>query len=167
MNFEVIRLKSFPNAKATIYSVIMETDAGSATTLFERFIEENSGSYRQEMKDIMSRLQTIAQKTGSSDHFFKDWEGRPGDGVCALYDTPARKLRLYCIRFGRTILIVGGGGPKPKGIRTLQESEKLAEENSRMRMISQRIATRIREGDLAWTSDELELTGNFYFNEYD
>lgn len=167
MNFELIRLHQFPNVKATIYSVVLQEDAGSGTTLFEKFIEENSLHHREEVIDITSRLLTISRKTGINDHFFKDREGQPGDGVCALYDSPGKRLRLYCIRFGRTVLIVGSGGIKPKNIRALQENEKLKFENNRMRLISRRISSRIQEGDLVWSPDETELNGNFIFNTYE
>ncbi len=36
-------------------------------------------------------------------------------------------LRLYCIRLGSAVVILGGGGHKPKTIRTLQDDTKLTE----------------------------------------
>lgn len=39
----------------------------------------------------------MATKTGAAEHFFKLNEGKPGDGVCALFDSPDKKLRIYCI----------------------------------------------------------------------
>jgi hypothetical protein len=39
-------------------------------------------------------------------------EGKYGDGVSALFDKPKYKLRLYCIRYGTQIIIVGWGGEK-------------------------------------------------------
>ncbi|MBK6979124.1 MAG: hypothetical protein IPH28_20170 [Cytophagaceae bacterium] len=61
-----------------------------------------------------------------------------GDGVCALYDDPDRNLRLYCIRYGKQIVVLGGGGHKPKTIRALQEDEKLKQENYLIRNISKK-----------------------------
>ena len=55
-------------------------------------------------------------------------EGIPGDGVCALFDLPNSNLRLYCIRYGNSIIILGGGGQKPKTISAFQENEKLAKQ---------------------------------------
>ena len=61
---------------------------------------------------------------------------RPGDQVCALYDEDEKKLRLYCIRLGAQILILGGGGHKPSDTRALQETPKLEIENEFVRKIS-------------------------------
>ena len=81
-------------------------------------------------------LMSIGHKVGINDYQIKEHEGKPGDGVCALYDDPDKNLRLYGIRFGRTILVLGGGGVKPKTIRALQESDKLKHENNLMRLVS-------------------------------
>ncbi|UVR14472.1 hypothetical protein [Parabacteroides distasonis] len=67
----------------------------------------------------------MATKTGAAEHFFKLNEGKPGDGVCALFDSPDKKLRIYCIRFANVAIVVGGGGYKPKNIRAYQESSSL------------------------------------------
>jgi hypothetical protein len=151
--------------KGTIYSVILEEDEDSGTTLLEHFVTENLGTHDEEIQNIVSRLKVIGQKTGARDHFFKDWEGRPGDGVCALYDDPDKHLRLYCIRFGTSVLVVGGGGPKKKTMKALQESEKLTQENTYMRYVSRKIARRIKEKEITWSEDETGLLGDFKFYE--
>jgi len=56
------------------------------------------------------RLKIIGNETGARESFFKTKEGIPGDGVCTLYDTPDKKLRLYCIRYGKQLIIIGAGG---------------------------------------------------------
>lgn len=165
MNFQIVRLNDLSGAKATIYSVILEQDEENETTLFDHFVTENLKEHREEVKNIISRLRSIGQKTGARDHFFKDWEGKPGDGVCALYDDPDKKLRLYCVRFGTAVLVIGGGGPKPKTMKALQESEKLTEENEYMKIVSSQIAKRIREKEITWSDDETELLGDFNFYE--
>lgn len=165
MNFRIVRLEEFSGPKATIYSAILEEDEPDQTTLFDRFVTETVGTYREEVKDIVKTLRAIGQKAGARDNFFKEWEGNPGDGVCALYDGPDKLLRLYCIRFGSGVLVVGGGGHKPKTMRALQESDKLTRENDCMRIISKHIAGRIREKELVWSDDENELLGDFNFYE--
>ncbi|MCK4921826.1 MAG: hypothetical protein KAS71_12325 [Bacteroidales bacterium] len=110
------------------------------------------------------RLNTIAYKTGSREHFFKLKEGKPGDGVCALYDIPDSYLRLYCIRYGSSMLLLGGGGEKPKTIKRFQENEKLKKENYLLREISEEISIRIKSGDIEWEKDGMELTGELEFN---
>ena len=164
MNFKIVRIADLSGSKATIYSVILEEDEQTQTSLLDHFITENH-LHHGEVKNILSRLKAIGHKTGARDHFFKEWEGVPGDGVCALYDDPDKNLRLYCIRFGTTVLVVGGGGFKPKSMKALQESEKLKQENEYMKTVSVKIAERIREKEIYWSDDETELFGDFNFYE--
>jgi hypothetical protein len=128
-------------------------------------VTENLKAHQTEVLDIVSRLRTIGYRTGARDHFFKDWEGKPGDGVCALYDHPDKHLRLYCIRFGMSVLVVGGGGFKPKSMKALQEDPTLTRENNYMKKVSIEIAKKIREKEVIWSSDENELLGDFNFYE--
>jgi hypothetical protein len=167
VNFRIVKLEKFSGSEASIYSVILEEDESEQKTLFEHFIAENITNHHEEVKDIASRLITIGTKTGARDIFFKDHEGKPGDGVCALFDNPDKNLRLYCIRFGKGILVVGGGGHKPKSIKALQESKKLKEENDYMRIVSSEIAYRIREKEIEISPDGTELFGDFKFYDHD
>ena len=91
----------------------------------------------------------------------------PGDGVCALYDDPDKNLRLYCIRYGSLIVILGGGGHKPKNIKALQEDEKLTKENNLLKAISQEISSRIKDREISYTNDHMDFEGDliFYYEE--
>ena len=111
----------------------------------------------------MARLKTIANKTGAREHFFKINEGIPGDGVCALYDEPNKKLRLYCIRFGTQTIILGGGGEKIKTARAFQEIQKLKDENYLLRQISQTITHKIKERELYFAENEMDFIGSLEF----
>ncbi len=162
MKFEIIRLSSFSGLKATVYTIKI---VGEPNTLFEQFILENQNEHLPELKDISKTLQAIGRYTGAQPNFFKINEGKLGDGVEALYDNPQRKLRLYCIRYGKCTLIVGGGGPKPKNIRTLQESPKLTETNYLLRTISETVTNAIKNRDLYWVGDE--LVGTMILNTKD
>lgn len=126
MKCKLVKLNKFSGNKASVYSVYI-SDEGE--TLFDIFIKENINLFKSEILDIVKRLNGIVKYTGARIEFFKDWEGKPGDGVCALYDSPQFKLRLYCIRYGADIIILGGGGYKPKSISALQEDQKLKDEN--------------------------------------
>ena len=163
MNFRIVKLSELSGSFASIYSVILEEDEASITTLFDHFLDENKETFHDEVKDIARRLKAIGQKTGARDIYFKEWEGKPGDGVCALFDDPDKKLRLYCIRFGTGVLVVGGGGHKPKTIRALQEDDKLTQENDYMKIVSHQIAQRIKERELKFSDNEIDLEGDFNF----
>ena len=69
--------------------------------------------------NFLERIRTINEKTGARESFFKPNEGKPGDLVCALFDIPNSNLRLYCIRFGNSLIILGGGGEKKKTIKVV------------------------------------------------
>lgn len=129
-------------------------------TLFDHFVNENSTDYKEEVKSILGRLEQMNQNTGAREKFFKPNEGKPGDGVCALYDDPDSKLRLYCIRYGNVAILLGGGGPKPPGIISWQQDEKLSLEANTMIRVSQDILQRIQSGDIEWSADGYQLSGN-------
>lgn len=92
MKFEIVELEEFSGTKATVYSVWVND---SETTLFDQFVEENQAQYSQELQSIIDRLDIISRTTGAREQFFKLNEGTSGDGICALYDSPNKKLRLY------------------------------------------------------------------------
>lgn len=164
MNYEIVELENFSGSQASIYSVIMEDDG---ITLFDHFVNENITDYRKEIRFIASRLQEIGNTTGAREKFFKHNEGKPGDGVCALYDDPDSKLRLYCIRYGNIAVILGGGGPKPDDVKAWQDDEKLTLEAETIIQVSKDIMQRIHSGDLLWSKDGSQLLGNLTISDND
>ena len=164
MKCSLIKIEKLSGDKASIYSVYVDDDQ---ETLFEKFIRENLISFKDETKDIIKRLKTMGHKTGAREQFFKLEEGIPGDGVCALYDDPDSKLRLYCIRYGTQIIVIGNGGPKSKNFRAFQEDEKLTKENYFLRWLSQQITNRIREGEISYSDDYMDFIGNLKFRKDD
>lgn len=160
MRIQLVKLDQFSGEQASVYSIIYDEDD---ITLFERFIIENENSFLSELKNLSIRLRIIGTKTGAREAFFKPNEGKPGDLVCALYDEPKSKLRLYCIRYGTALIIIGGGGPKKKSIRSLQEDSKLMEENQIMRTISELIFKKIRDKSLSFSEDYYDFEGTLDF----
>jgi hypothetical protein len=156
MKYRIIKLKQLSGKKATFYTAILE---GEEKSLFERFLEENQNNFPDELIDIVDRLGVMANHVGAIKPFFKENEGRFGDLVCALYDSPKANLRLYCLRLGNAVIILGGGGHKPKAIRAFQEDDKLSKENSLMRLISKLLYQKMKEGEIFWLND-LELGGD-------
>ena len=161
MKCRLVKLDKLSGKAATIYSVVVD---GAKENLLDKFIRECSISFKDETIDIVKRLKAIGTKTGARVQFFKEWEGKPGDGVCALFDDPDSNLRLYCIRYGTQIVVVGNGGHKPKSIRTFQEYEKLTDENFFLRWLSVQITERIRNKDIRFFNDFLEFEGDFEFD---
>jgi hypothetical protein len=162
MKSKLIKLSQFSGNKASIYGVWFDD---LQETSFDSFLFENKNVFLSELKDIISRLKSIGNATGAREQFFKINEGIPGDGVCALYDSPSKKLRLYCIRYGTLIVIIGGGGPKD--VQKLQQNDKLKDENYFLRELSLQITERLKDGEIWFTNDKMDLEGNLEFNDED
>lgn len=164
MNYEIVELENLSGSETTIYSVIVGDDS---ITLFEYFIRENIVAYKNEVSNILNRLETIGKTTGAREIFFKHKEGKPGDGVCALYDDPDSKLRLYCIRYGKTAIILGGGGPKPITVKAWQDDPKLKQEAEEIIKISALIIQLLSSNDMQWSKDGFHLEGELNFTDND
>jgi hypothetical protein len=164
MQCRLVKINELSGKAASIYSVVIDDED---ETLLDQFIREYSVSFIDETKDILKRLKTIGYKTGARVHFFKEQEGNPGDGVCALYDQPHSHLRLYCIRYGTQLVLAGSGGHKPKTIRAFQDDERLAEANYFLRWLSGRITERIKDKEIRYINDGLDFVGDLTFNTED
>lgn len=162
MKCRLVKLPSLSGNKASVYSVILNNEQ---RTLFDAFVGENINSFLSEIRDITVRLRTIGQKTGARETFFKQFEGKLGDGVCALYDMPDKSLRLYCIRYGSQIVVLGGGGPKD--VRALQDDKKLTEENYFLRWLSSQITEKVKSKEITFTDDGLDFYGDLEFKDDD
>ena len=160
MEFELVKLAGFSNDEVSVYT-LLNCDTG--ISLFQSFIQENQHEFPDEVKDIAKRILSF-KEVGARENFFKINEGKPGDGVCALYDDEKSNLRLYCIRYGTVLVVLGSGGHKPKTTRRLQETKKLEYENQIMRNLSAEIEKRRRNGDLSFSKDFLEIDGDMIFN---
>jgi hypothetical protein len=162
VKFKLTKINQLSGQKAKIYSVSIENESKS---LFDNFLEENSDKYRPELLEILQRINTIAQKEGAREYFFKKAEGNLGDGVEAIFDETNRKLRLYCIRYGSVVLVLGGGGSK--NVRALQDDPKLKRENYLLRQISKRLTEAMKESELQWNSTFDDFIGNLTFDDND
>ena len=150
MRYAIEEIEELSGNACHIYSL---REDGSENSLFDGFIVRNSDLYEDEVVDIYNRLKYMGNEGGAREGFFKHNEGKPGDGIVALYDRPDSKLRLYCIRYGSVTLIVGDGGAKPKSVRAWQEVPELNSSVNRLMQISDKIYEAIREKDIRFTED--------------
>lgn len=155
MKIKIIKIPQLSGDRCSVYSVAID-DADD--TLFDLFLKENMNAHLSEIQNILSRIQTMGNKTGAREYFFKNYEGAFGDGICALYDVSESKLRLYCIRYGSQIIVLGGGGVKKKNIRAFQEDDKLTDENYLLRNVAKVIKSNFRE-ELFISEDGLNFEG--------
>ena len=107
--------------KAKFYSVQFD---GEELSEAEKFFDNLPEEYSEEAEFLAQEIDRMADRIGCPDYKFKMSEGKRTDNVCALYN---EELRLYCLRYGNTTVILGNGGVKPKGLRTYQEKEDLYE----------------------------------------
>lgn len=167
MNFEIVEISEFSGTKTKIYSVIDLDNQSEDLTLFDYFINKFSESHSAEVLSILNLIEDINNKFGIRENLIKDHEGKLGDGVIAIHDNPDKKLRLYGIRFASSILILGGGGVKPKNIRAWQEDKLLSIEANKLIEISAKINKRIIDKDIWFDSQCSELIGDLTFNNDD
>lgn len=160
MGYEIVKLSLLSGVRCAVYSIVPER---GGLTLYDVFINENIADFREEVKDINNRLRLIGTKHGARYSYFKHFEGKYGDFVCALYDLPDKNLRLYCIRYGADVVILGGGGLKAEGTIAWQDDPKLTEEANRMIEYAKDIAMRMDDGEIYMSRDKPALEGNFYF----
>jgi hypothetical protein len=163
MKFELVELTRLSGKKATIYSLILDDEE---MTLFDKFVKENDEQFPEEIDSIFETIKKNGNRHGNGRNFFKENEGKLGDLICALYDTPNSNLRLYCIRLGNAVIILGGGGHKPKDIRAFQEDTTLKEANYLLRTFSELLHQKMLEGDIYWQGD-MELDGNLIIDSDD
>lgn len=157
MKLEIVKLDEFCCRAGCLYSVAINDDE---YLLYDHFLNSFNSDYHSEIKELQTRLKTMAGTTGFVDTYFKE-EGSPDEGVYALYDKKQR-LRLYCIRYGNCTLVVGGGGPKTT--RTYQEDPNLNSAVEMMEYVSSVITENIKNKNIVIESDGT-LSGQLIYEE--
>ncbi|WP_036841280.1 hypothetical protein [Polaribacter sp. Hel_I_88] len=154
---QLIKIPNLSGSRGSVYTILIDEEEN---TSFKNFVMNNQNSFKSEIKDIVARLKTMSSKTGMRENFFKLHEGSPGDGVCALYDEDNSNLRLYCVRYGSQLVIVGGGGHKPKSIRAFQEDTNLERENYILRELSKLITEKMQDREIRFSEDGMDFEGD-------
>lgn len=154
MEYEIVDTE-LTGKSAAIYSIV---PVGEKVSVFAKFLKEWKDEFPDEVNEIVERLRLIGDKLGAREGFFKHNEGKPGDGVCAFYDVPGAKLRVYCIRYGNVAIILGGGGPK--SVKAWQDDVKLNAEARKIIAYARDINDRLKHDDLYWSKSGKELLGN-------
>ena len=165
MKFRLEEIEQLSGRRCKIYTVWID---GHEKTLFGQFLEENEDKFPKELETIFRDLIDIGQRHGAKDHYFRPKkEGKLGDGVEALFDVPNALLRVYAIKYGNILLVLGGGGYKSKDIRAFQEDPKLTKENYLMRQIADVLYKAMKDKDLRWNKQGDNFEGSLYFDSED
>jgi len=136
--FEFVKIVS--GTKINIYSVVLDN---SGINEFEKFLTEFSDNYIEDINNIISKIDIIANVTGAREEFFKyERQASVFRFLNKVKNKKAKgkkyresKTRLYCIKVGESILIIGGGGIKEDNIEKFQEDTRLNEIVSNMETI--------------------------------
>lgn len=147
MEFEIREIENLSGEQAHVYSVVLE---GESNSLLEQFFIENA-KYKKEIKTILHKIYSMTHYDGCKRQFFKEGEGKWGDGVVALNHTGT--LRLYGIYFNRSVIIFGSGGHKPPSARTYQDHPPLNKKAKLMIAIAKEINKSIHNRELIINND--------------
>jgi len=148
MKISLIKLHQFSGKKTIFYTVAINDDNKS---LFQHFIEANLITNGKEVRELLMRIKAMGNATGAREEFFKLKESKADDAVAALYDIPAKKLRLYCLRYGSCTVILGDGGPKTT--RTYNEDKNLDRKVRLLQRISKLLDNGIRNREVRINDD--------------
>lgn len=162
MGFRVVEIKELSGPACKIYSIAYDGDGGD--TLLDEFLDRMDEEYPDEVDELWAKLEFMGREGGARIHFFRENEGIPGDGVVALLKESGFKLRLYAIRYGSFLLILGSGGYKGVDTAAWQDDEVLKQHATEMIAISAKITERIKEKEITFSPDGT-LQGDLYFED--
>ena len=162
MGFEIVEIEELSGPACKIYSIAYDGDEGD--TLLDEFLDRMDAEYPEEVDELWARLVFMGREGGARLQFFRENEGKPGDGVVALLKDVGYSLRLYAIRYGTVLLILGSGGYKSAETAAWQDDEILRKHASEMIRISALITERIKDKEITICPDG-SLTGNLYFED--
>ena len=162
MSFRIVEVPDLSGPACKIYSIAYD---GSDETSFDQFQDRmDDNGYTAEVDEIWYTLRFMGDEGGARIQFFREEEGRPGDGIVALLKKKRFTLRLYCIRYGNGPLLLGDGGYKSPSTRTWQEDPHLRACVEELMRISGLITKRILNKEIKFASDG-SLDGDLEFDE--
>jgi len=153
--FEIVEfIKHKSNHKSSFYAIKLDSETKSeADAFFDKF--ENTK--KEEIEILSGKIDYMVTKRGCLESFFELKESKIDDNICCL---KAGKLRLYCLRYSKVAVILGGGDFKD--VNTYQESEDLNKHVKLLQVIYALIDERIKDKEIIIT--ENSITGKLKFN---
>lgn len=159
MRFEIVEISELSGPACKIYSIACD---GSENTLFDDFLDRMDAAHSRDVEIIWDKLEYMGREGGARIQFFREDEGRPGDGIVALLKEWRFPLRLYCIRSGSCTLILGNGGYKPPSVRAWQDDPHLSRCVHQLMSISSLITEKIKNKEIRLVYDG-SLDGDLEF----
>lgn len=118
MKFSIVPV--YLGKRSKIYTIRIEN---SELDEYRRFVYDNSSVVPNAVRLLDLQLKNIANKNGIYDEQFIR-ESPPGKNVFRITETN-EWLRLYCIKYSRVALVLGGGGIKKPDKQKLKENPEL------------------------------------------
>ena len=160
MGFRIVEIRELSGPKCKIYSVAY--DGNGEYTLFDDFLDRLDEDFPESVSEIWSKLEFMGAEGGARLQFFRENEGVPGDGVVALLKEQDFPIRLYAVRYGTILLVLGSGGYKD--VDSWQKDDTLCHHATEMIKISALISERIKDKEITICPDG-SLKGDLYFEE--
>jgi hypothetical protein len=146
VKFSIINIEPLSGSKAQVYSIKFEDKYASELTIF---VHKFHDTHPQIIDEAIQRIKLIAQREGIQNSFFRR-ESSESHNVFRLLET--KDIRLYCIKFGETLLLFGSGGIKKNKTKKLKENPYLENEVKKLQKVEDSINKRIKSGQLSITS---------------
>ncbi|MBN1472901.1 MAG: hypothetical protein JW925_14095 [Syntrophaceae bacterium] len=138
MNFEVSLVYS--GKKANIYTIRFKDEDKSE---FFRFLDDYIG--HSEIDEILRRLQNISELYGMKKEWFRQESRNPDIGRILL---SSGLLRLFCIRYGDDVIILGYGGVKDPEKQKLDDNPDLHEVVQKLETIYENLSYFMKKNGL-------------------
>jgi hypothetical protein len=152
--FEIIQVST--GKRSTIYTIKIDGEELSELDKFLTNPEVNKEESKVPLRRITSDLIEEIPNRGAREYYF-EYESSSTNAVCKLKHT---QLRLYCLRFGKLMVIAGNGGVKPSNVRKTQDSKELQEIVNKLIYIEQRILEAQKNGNFQILDNTGEISQN-------
>lgn len=138
--------------KAAFYTIKL---SGESETEIDKFLTKYSKEKEEQIDAISLKIKQMAETRGCLDTLItKEYDN--------IYKFKEEKIRLFCLRFGKVAIILGGGGIKEPNIRATQDSVELTGYVKLLEFVDQEINKRIYNKEIFVTDNR--ITGDLKFN---
>lgn len=170
MKIKLVKVKGISGDAAVVYTVERVYDKTRFINDF--FFNYRDVAYKIEVQAINRTLRLMGSSYGVRENWVKGAQGKLGDGACYIKypkfisNHSPRTARLYCIRYGTEIIIVGSGCIKPIDKNSTQQVPECENERTIIEKLSKLISARIADGEISFKNvgNVREFVGNLEFD---
>lgn len=161
-NYSLVRISAASGDFCSIYTIKYIDDNGKSRSILEHFQNKCIAEHMVEYNEIVAQLKVMGNETGALEESFEFGQDRDRK-ICYLTDNRG-VLRLYCIWYRETLILVGTGGEKGNiAVAARQDAPDADYGANKVIQISKQIDERIRNGEIWISKDGLFLEGNLNF----